>query len=60
MLDKSLIGEEPKNLKLKCELCGRYFDIDNEDEFCDCDSIDECGRCIDCDNEYSDQYPDRV
>ena len=60
MLDKLPIGEELKNLKLKCELCGQEFDADNKDEFCDCDSIDETGRCIDCDNEWGDQCPDRI
>ena len=53
------IGEKEKDLKLKCELCGLLFE-EGKDFDGDLESIDETGRCLDCYQEWGDQYPDRV
>lgn len=60
MLDPLPIGEEPKNLVLKCNLCGMSFDADDPDDIEDTKNIDETGRCLICYEEYGDLYPDQV
>jgi hypothetical protein len=48
MLDKSLIGEE-EQLYLQCDRCGiKYGDLESTEDY---QHIDDCGMCIDCDNE---------
>jgi len=52
MLDKSLIGEDLKNLKLKCDMCGLVFDADNPNEEVDNENIDITGCCLTCYDDY--------
>ena len=49
MLDQLPIGEELIERVLKCELCGMEFDADNENDYYDFYSIEECGACTVCD-----------
>lgn len=59
MLDQSLIGDPEPIQPLKCELCGQYFG-DSEEEFEDYQSVGETGRCVDCFEEYGNEWPDRL
>jgi rubredoxin len=60
MLDPLPIGEELRELKLKCELCGMVFDADTPEEKEDCAMIDVSGRCVACYEEWGDEWPDRA
>jgi hypothetical protein len=46
--------------KIKCELCGEEFDNSDLMYIEQFECIEENGRCVDCYEEYGDNYPDRI
>jgi len=48
---------------MRCELCGEdYYDETLSDEELreDLNSIEENGRCVTCNEEFGEEYPDRI
>lgn len=47
--------------KIQCEICGDYWQEFAEDNLVEnFENIQKTGRCLDCSEEWGDNWPDRV
>lgn len=44
----------------KCEVCEREFEVRNNEDDADIDCIIENKRCVDCYDEWGEEWPDRI